>query len=128
MGAPKRSNWTRWIDPRGKSSGSIGFIVNRLAGLGLTLYLFMHLIVLGKLAQGKDAFDGFIALAHNPIIVAGEFIVILAVVLHGFNGLRIAMTSFGYRVGNQKALLIVALIIAVASSLIFAVKMFGGAG
>jgi succinate dehydrogenase / fumarate reductase cytochrome b subunit len=127
-GVPKRSNWTRWLDPRGKSAGSIGFLVNRLAGLGLTLYLFMHLIVLGKLAQGKDAFDGFIALAHNPIIVAGEFIVILAVVLHGFNGLRIALTSFGYRVGDQKMLLIVSLIIAVAASLVFAIRMFGGAG
>ena len=102
IGAPKRSNWTRWIDPRGKSTGSIGFIVNRLAGLGLTLYLFMHLIVLGKLAQGKESFDGFTALAHNPIIVAGEVIVIFAVMLHGFNGLRIALTSIGYNVGNQK--------------------------
>lgn len=127
-GVPKRSNWVRWIDPRGKSPGSIGFIVNRLAGLGLTLYLFMHLIVLGKLAQGKEAFDGFIALAHNPIIVAGEFIVILAVVLHGINGLRIALTSFGFIVGNQKALLIISLILALLGSLVFAVKMFGGAG
>jgi succinate dehydrogenase / fumarate reductase cytochrome b subunit len=128
LGAPKRSNWTRWLDPRGKSPGSIGFLMNRLAGLGLTFYLFMHLIVLSTLSKGEEAFDGFIELAHHPIFVAGEFVVILAVVLHGFNGLRIALTGFGYKAGNQKLLLLIAVAIAIAFSIFFAFKMFGGAG
>lgn len=128
IGTQKRSNWTRWLDPRGKSIGGIGFLINRAAGLGLTLYLFLHLVVLGQLAQGAEAFNGFIALAHSPIIVAAEFIVILAVVLHGFNGLRIAVTSFGYKVGSQKVMLILALLIALGASLVFAIRMFGGEG
>jgi succinate dehydrogenase / fumarate reductase, cytochrome b subunit len=127
IGAPKRSNWIRWIDPRGKSTGSIGFLVNRLAGLGLTLYLFMHLIVLGKLAQGKESFDGFTAMAHNPIIVAGEVLVVFAVMLHGINGLRIALTGIGYNVGSQKRMLVVIFVIAIAIGLYFAFRMFGGA-
>lgn len=125
-GTPRRSNWVRWLDPRGKSAGSIGFLINRAAGLGLTVYLFLHLVVLSQLAMGAEAFDGFIELAHNPIIVGAEFIVILAVVLHGVNGLRIALTSFGVQVGSQKSMLILALIIAVGTSIVFALKMFGG--
>ena len=81
----------------------------------------MHLIVLGKLAQGKESFDGFIALAHNPIIVAGEVMVVFAVMLHGFNGLRIALTGIGYNVGNQKGCCWLYLVIAVASGLYFAI-------
>lgn len=126
-GIPKRANWPRWLDPRGKSSGSIGFLINRVSGLGLTVYLFLHLFVLGKLVGGQEAFDSFIELAHHPIIVAGEFIVILAVLLHGFNGLRIAFTGVGYGTGRQKKMLIVAIFLAVICSLIFAKEMFGGA-
>ncbi len=126
LGTPRRSNWTRWMDPRGKSVGSIGFLMNRVAGLGLTLYLFMHLIVLGTLSKGESAFDGFIKLAHNPIFVAGEFVVILAVVLHGFNGLRIALTGFGNKAGSQKLLLLIAITIALAASIYFGFRMFGG--
>jgi succinate dehydrogenase / fumarate reductase, cytochrome b subunit len=124
---PMKKNWLSWFDPRGKSVGSYGFMVNRLAGLGLTLYLFMHFTMLSKLITGQEAYDSFIHFAHNPIVVFGEMIVILAVLLHGINGLRIAATSFGFGSSIQKSLLYVAFLIAIAGSVAFAVKMFGGA-
>ena len=105
-GAPAVKNWPRWLDPRGRSTSGYGYIINRLAGLGLTAYLFMHLVVLGKLAQGPEAYDGFIEFAHNPVVLAGEFLVILAVFLHGLNGLRIIITSLGGMVKDQKKFLI----------------------
>ncbi len=121
-----RMNWLYWFDPRGKSAGSYGFMINRIAGLGLTLYLFMHFVMLSKLISGEKAYNDFIHLAHHPLIVFGEFIVVLAVLLHGLNGLRIAITSFG--IGNriQKGLLIGAFSIAIIGSVFFAIKMFGG--
>lgn len=123
-----KRNWLYWFDPRGKSIGSYGFMVNRLAGLGLTLYLFMHFVMLSKLFIGKQAYDEFIHLAHNPFIVAGEFIVVFAVMLHGINGLRIAATSFGIGSSIQKKLMFGAFLLAIGGSIFFAVKMFGGAG
>lgn len=101
-------------------------MVNRLAGLGLSLYLFMHLIMLSKLAAGQESFDAFIELAHHPIIVAGEFLVVFAVLLHGINGLRIASTSFGIGSGAQKTILFLGLGISLIGAVIFAIKMFGG--
>jgi succinate dehydrogenase / fumarate reductase, cytochrome b subunit len=123
----EKRNWLYWFDPRGKSFGSYGFMVNRIAGLGLTLYLFMHFVMLGKLINGEAAYDSFIHLAHQPVIVAGEFLVVLAVLLHGINGIRIGVTSFG--IGNkiQKGLLYAAFFLAITGSIFFAVKMFGGA-
>ncbi len=123
----EKRRWWYWFDPRGKSAGSFGFMVNRIAGLGLTLYLFLHLVMLSKLISGEAAFTEFIELAHTPIIVAGEFLVVLAVMLHGFNGLRIATTSMGIASGAQKAFLMVVTLIGVAGAVVFAIKMFGGA-
>jgi len=124
----KQSLWRfmNWFNPAGRSSGTFGFMVNRIAGIGLTIYLFMHLLMLSKLISGKEAFDAFIEFAHNPIIVAGEFLVVFAVLLHGINGLRIALTSFGIGNRYQKIMLIICLILALAGGIIFAMKMFGG--
>jgi succinate dehydrogenase / fumarate reductase, cytochrome b subunit len=122
-----KKNWLYWFDPRGKSVGGYGFIINRAAGLGLTLYLFMHFVMLSKLITGKEAYDSFIHFAHNPIFIIGEFVVVLAVLLHGINGLRIAATSIGIGSSIQKQLLFGVLIISIVGSIFFAVKMFGGA-
>ncbi len=49
---PSPSNFWRWFDPRNRQIGTWGFILNRITALGLTLYLGLHLIALGQLAQG----------------------------------------------------------------------------
>lgn len=120
------ANVPRWFDLRGLDLGSFAFMMNRLSGLGLTLYLFLHLLALGQLAIGGNAYDGFIALVRNPVFIAGEFLVVAAVLLHGLNGLRIAITSLGVAVPRHKELFIVLMIIALAGCTTFAIKMFGG--
>lgn len=113
-----------WFDPRWRGVGSWAFILNRLSALGLTLYLFMHLAVLGTLARGPAAYDSFIALAKSPLMVAGELLVVLAGLYHGLNGLRIAATSFGIGVRHQRAIFYVLLAMVLAGGLIFALRMF----
>jgi succinate dehydrogenase / fumarate reductase cytochrome b subunit len=120
------SNWLRWFDPRRFTVGSIAFIMNRVAGLGLTLYLFLHLVMLGQLASGPQAYDGFIALVKSPLFLLGEFLVVAAVFLHGFNGIRIAITSLGIGARNQKSLFFGFTALALAGCIYFAIRMFGG--
>ena len=76
--ASSAGNAWRWFDPRNRSLSTWAFILNRVTALGLTLYLFMHLIVLGTLSQGPGAYDQFIAFAKNPIFKVGEMLVIAA--------------------------------------------------
>jgi succinate dehydrogenase / fumarate reductase cytochrome b subunit len=115
-----------WFDPRGRKSGTIAFILNRITGLGLTFYLFMHLIVLGKLARGPESYDSFIALVKNPIFLTGEFLVVAAGLIHGLNGIRIVLTSLGVSIPHQQRLFYGVMILALAAGVIFAWKMFGG--
>jgi succinate dehydrogenase / fumarate reductase cytochrome b subunit len=114
----------KWFDPRWRTLNMLGFILNRVTALGLTLYLFLHLGVLSRLAQGAKAYDSFIALAHSPVFIFGEALVVAAGFIHGLNGIRIALNSFGVGARYQKALLVVVLLVALASSLVFAVRMF----
>jgi succinate dehydrogenase / fumarate reductase cytochrome b subunit len=121
---PEANNWPRWFDPRSRSLGTFGFILNRVTALGLTLYLLMHLVALGQLAKGADAYDGFIALVKNPLFKLGELLVIAAGVIHGLNGIRIALNSFGIGVRRQRSTFIALMAVSVLVIAFFAYKMF----
>lgn len=120
--APKKF-WT-WFNPVGRQTGGWAFILNRVTALGLTFYLYLHLMVLGQLAKGPEAYDGFVKLMHNPISIAGELLVVAAGVLHGFNGVRIVLTTFGVSVTRQKQLFYGLMAVSALVILIFAVRMF----
>lgn len=121
---PSPSKWTEWFNPQGRNLEGFTFSLNRITGLGLTLYLFLHLIVLGTLARGANAYDNFIKLVHNPFFIFGEFLVVAAGLIHGFNGLRIVITSLGIAVPYEKRMLVVLMAFALIGTLIFAVRMF----
>ena len=114
---------SKWFDPRNRHAGTWAFILNRITALGLILYLYLHLIILGKLAQGPDAFDSFIDFARQPLIIFGEFLVVAAALYHGLNGIRVGLNSFGIGVPSQKKLFYAVLVVAVVISVVFGVKM-----
>ena len=121
---PSASKWWKWFDPRARDVGTWAFILNRVTALGLTFYLFLHLIVLGQLAKGPSAYDDFLATIKNPLFTFGELMVVVASIYHGLNGIRIALATFANAAPRQKQVFYVTLIIAILISLIFAVRMF----
>jgi len=126
-GTPSPNKFLQWFDPRGRSAGGWGFIINRITGLGLILYLTMHLLVLFQLTQGPAAYDGFVTMMKNPVFILGELLVVAAGILHGINGIRIGLTSFGIAVRYQFMMLIIVAVVSVGGILFFAVRMLGGA-
>ena len=123
---PSLRNIMRWFDPRANQMGSFAFIMNRISGIGLTIYLFVHLIVLSQLAKGPQAYDQFIAVVNNPYFKASEYVVVIGVLLHGLNGLRISITSFALGVPYQRRLFYAFMFLALAGCIYFGIRMFGG--
>jgi succinate dehydrogenase / fumarate reductase cytochrome b subunit len=120
-----RKFWT-WFIPFKRDIGSWAFALNRITALGLTLYLFMHLFILSKLTQGPDAYNEFLTLTENPLIKLGEWAVVAAAILHGLNGIRIILTSFGVGVTRQKQLFWGLMAVAAVIILFFTAKMYLG--
>ena len=118
-----RKFWT-WFLPFRRDIGSWAFALNRVTAIGLTIYLFLHLGVLGLLAQGPGAYDKFLELTENPFIKLGEWLVVAAAILHGLNGIRIVLTSFGVGVTRQKQLFLGLMAIAALVILFFTVRMY----
>lgn len=124
MSHPSSRNALRWFDARGRQVGSWAFILNRLTALALTFYLGLHLIVLNKLTQGAQVYNDFVAFAQTPIIKAGEFILIAAVILHGLNGQRLTLLAFGIGLRHQKTLFILSAMVTILVVALFAVCLF----
>lgn len=120
--SPKRA--IQWFDARSRSAGMWAFALNRITGLGLTVYLFLHLAVLSTLARGPEAYDGFVALVKSPVFLIGEWLVVVAGFYHGLNGVRIVLTSFGIGVPYQKVLFYVIFILTAVIGLVFGIHMF----
>jgi succinate dehydrogenase / fumarate reductase cytochrome b subunit len=121
---PASANLLKWFDWRGRDVGNWAFVLNRITALGLVFYLFLHLIVLGKLAQGPGAYDSFLSLIKHPVFTFGELLVVIAGIYHGLNGIRIGITTFSSSAPAQKQIFYVILVITIISSLIFAFRMF----
>lgn len=122
--APSPARLIRWFDPIQRHPGYWAFILNRITALGLTLYLFLHLFVLSKLAQGPASYDAFIALVKSPVLKAGEMLVIAAGFIHGLNGIRVALTTFGIGINHQRQIFWAMMALAALGILFFGYKMF----
>ncbi|MEW5989063.1 MAG: succinate dehydrogenase, cytochrome b556 subunit [Chloroflexota bacterium] len=84
-----------WFNVRRDHLGAWAFALNRLTGLGLTLYLFIHLAVLSTLAQGESQWDNFIALARSPLFLTLDVVLLFGLLFHGLNGLRVGLVGLG---------------------------------
>ncbi|MGE5459884.1 MAG: hypothetical protein ACM3WR_04585 [Solirubrobacterales bacterium] len=93
-----------WFDPRGRAIGSWAFAANRITGLGLVFYLYLHLGVLSMLLIGKSAWNDFIELATNTVFLLLDVLLLFGILFHGLNGVRVALVGTGVVPDKQKAL------------------------
>ena len=119
-----RRRRSRWLDPRGRHLGTWAFLANRLTGLGLVGYLYLHLVILSTLLRGPQAWDGLVELFRHPLFLAFDVLLVLGLAFHGLNGLRVALVGSGLLVDRQRALLVAAGILVGLVTLVAAVRIF----
>ena len=115
-----------WFDVRRKRLGSWAFAVNRLTGIGLTLYLFLHLGILSTLLRGAAGWDDFVELARSPLFLTLDVVLIFGMIFHGLNGVRVALVGMGVGARSHRALFWVlmaigALILLASTILVFTI-------
>lgn len=120
---PKRP-LTAWFNVRGHKIGSWAFALNRITGIGLALYLIIHLVVLSTLLQGEAAWDDFIKMAKSPPFLVLDVILITGLVFHGLNGVRVALVGTGIAAEKQRSLFWALMAIGVVVTVVAAVLVF----
>lgn len=121
---PRERKPLAWINPFKRDASYWGFVLNRVAGLGLVLYLILHMFAISLLLRGEAGWDSFIDLTTSPIFLTLDVILIAGIVGHGLNGLRVALVGSGVLVGWQRQLFYVLMTIAVILLVTAAILVF----
>ncbi len=114
----------QWGDVRNRHLGMWAYVLNRLSGIGLVVYLFLHLGVLSMLAIGPAAWDSFVALAKSPLVLVMDVVLLAGLLIHGLNGIRITLNGMGIGVRSQKPLFIGLMAVALVATAFAAVGIF----
>lgn len=88
----------------GRFSGQLAQSLQRITGLLLLFYLFVHVRTVHALSQGPAAFDRAVGEFNNPFFKLLEIALLGAVVLHALNGIRVILLDYGVRQERQRRL------------------------
>ena len=106
-----------------KGIGMWAWILFRISGLILALYLFVHVWVISQgRVGGADRLDSFFSFFDKPFLVFLDFMLIAAVLFHGMNGLRIMLMDAGVGIRQHKAIFWACMVVVAAVLWVFAYK------
>lgn len=74
--------------------GYVAFLVHRLSGIALALFLPLHFLVLGSALTGADGLNDFLAWAANPWVKLSEWLLVSALAVHMAGGIRVLALEF----------------------------------
>jgi fumarate reductase subunit D len=96
------------------------FVVHRLSGIALALFLPVHFLALGTAIRGEAELQGFLRWTQQPMVVAAEWILVVLLAAHLAGGLRLLAIEFLPWREWQKSLAAAAAFFALAAGLVFA--------
>lgn len=76
------------------------YVLQRVSGLGLVLYLFLHIYETGVRLQGEAAWTATMGLFRHPVFVFLEFVVFAGFIYHALNGARLIFAELGWLLGR----------------------------
>jgi succinate dehydrogenase / fumarate reductase, cytochrome b subunit len=106
------------VRPGAIDTGTLAWILHKITGVFLVVYLLIHIFVVGQGVRGEHAFDEALAFVQKPIFVFLDAGLAGVVAFHAFNGLRVVAFDMGWGIRQQKLLFWISLFGSVAVFLI----------
>ncbi|WP_083403680.1 succinate dehydrogenase, cytochrome b556 subunit [Curtobacterium sp. MCBA15_001] len=77
--------------------GSVGmwsWVLHRITGVAIYFFLLVHILDTALVRLSPEAYNAVIGTYKTPIMNLGEIALVMAIVFHAFNGLRIILVDF----------------------------------
>jgi succinate dehydrogenase cytochrome b subunit len=105
-----------------KATGMWAWLLFRISGLILVFYLGAHIIVT---SMGQfDKYDTLMETFDHPVLILADLALVVAVLYHALNGIRIILMDFGIGIHRHKVLFWTAMTVVVACFAVFAYVAF----
>ena len=105
----RRNDWRA----RG-NAGFWAFVVHRISGIALALFLPLHFWALSTSLQGAAALDGFLGWTDTPLFKFAEWGLVILLTAHMAGGIRLLVIEFGQWHGTRKRWIVAALAASIA--------------
>ena len=99
------------------------FIVHRVSGLVLALFIPLHFWALGQAIAGETGLQSFIVWTDNPMVKAAEFGLVISLAAHLAGGARLLILEFLPWRDWQQSLFAVSVAVSVGAGLLFALNL-----
>ena len=107
-------------------SGMWSWLLHRVTGLGILLFLFVHIVDISLLGFGPQVYDNGILLFDSVVVRLLSLALIGAVLFHAFNGVRIMFIDFWRKgVKYQQGMFVAALVLAIIAFIPLAYFVIG---
>jgi len=84
--------------PRGTlyrgNEGMWSWVLHRITGIAIFFFLLVHVLDTALIRVSPEAYNAVIGTYKTPIMNLGEIALVMAIVFHAFNGLRIILIDF----------------------------------
>lgn len=105
-------------------AGYWAFVVHRVSGIVLALFLPVHFFVLSRALAQPASLDAFFAWTRQPGVKIAETLLVLALGVHLAGGVRLLFVEFvRWRAEGQKTAIAVVAAVAIACALLFALNV-----
>ncbi len=109
-----------------KATGMWAWLLFRISGLILVFYLGAHIIVVstGQFGADGDTFNNVMDFLEHPVAIILDLALVVAVLYHALNGIRIILMDFGVGIHRHKIMFWSAMAVVVICFAVFAYVAF----
>ncbi len=100
------------------------FLMHRLSGLALAVFLPLHFWALGLALRGDAALEGFLRFSDRPLFKFAEWGLVVLLALHMMGGVRLLLIEFTRWSGLRKNWIAGAAGFAALAGMAFALALF----
>jgi len=107
-----------------KEVGMIFWYLHMITGMALVSYIIIFAGILFFLFLGEHRFSAVMNLMHSPYVLALEMILLLCVLFHVLNGIRVLFFDVGLWIEDQKDIAYTVIVFVIILFLIMFVPVF----
>ncbi len=96
-----------------KTTGFFSFVLRRVTGVALVLYLLLHIWVIGSALSGPEVFDERLNIVQTDFFKVLEIGLLAAVIYHAFDGIRILLMNWFKVTDKRKNLFLAVMVVSV---------------
>ena len=104
--------------------GYVAFLLHRLSGLALALFLPFHFLVLGLAVSGEATLNSFLRWTDRPLVRLSETMLVLLLAAHLGGGIRLLAVEFLSWSNRQARWIAASGAFALASGGLFLLRVF----